>query len=302
MEKFGRVYTIDFYIGSIVDGAYKRQIVYNDFVSVTYPLTAEFAIGRSISSYQNTAIVNVYGLDETKRTQLAKDINDTKKYIKMVISAGYEEASSVIFVGAINECYSVRNGGDTEYKTVIDSSDSTIDLFMGETSITLDAGTDTKTTIQQIAKDFIELEIDTVSPNISAEIAPSERKATYDGKTFDILNNLKQSGMSIDNQRVFFLDQEKDVVKSLGTLYVNCDYGLLGTPRRRNAYYGVDLIFEPQAALNQLCRLQSTTAPELNQDYKIMSVAHNGIISGSKGGAMTTSLQLFAGNGAFHYI
>lgn len=301
MEKFGRVYTIDFYIGEYVTAGDKRQIVYSNTISVTYPITAEFAIGRSVSAYQNTAMVNIYGLDETKRTLLAKDANNTTKYIKMVINAGYVEATSTIYIGAINECYSVKNGGETEYKTVIDANDSTVDLFMGETSKTFEAGTDEVTRIKNLVADCSELELGIISPNLQIETTTSERAETYDGKTIDILNNLKQAGMVTDNQRVYFLNAD-DVINSFGVLQVDCDTGMLGTPRRRNANYSVDLIFEPEARLNQLCVLTSTTNPALNQAYKIVGVAHNGIISSTKGGEMTTTLDLLLGSGVFHFI
>lgn len=300
MDKFFRTYTIDFYIGKVVSSGFTRKITYTDTVSVTYPLTAQFSIGRSVSSYQNTANITLYGLDESKRNLIYKDSNDMTRYIKMVVNAGYTEATSTIYVGAIDECFSVRNGGETEYRTVISATDSTIDLFSSQASKSFSAETDVAAIINSLGGELAELQIGTISPNI--DFPTNKRAAIFDGKVLDILENLKEGTMVVDNGYVNFVNQETDVLKKYGILEVSCDTGMIGTPRRRGDYYTVELIFEPNAALCQLCELKSTTAPHLNQQYKIMGLAHDGIISGSKGGSMITRLELFAGTGKFHYI
>lgn len=300
MEKFFRVYTIDFYIGEIVSNGTNRTVDFSSgkTVSATYPLTAEFAIGRSVTAYVNSAQVTIYGLDETKRNLLKKDrVLDENKYIKMIINAGYEYASSTLYIGAVNECYSVRQGGETEFRTVIDASDSLLDVYSTQTNQSFEAGTDSLTIVKNITSDLSELKLGGVSENIDLPIP--KRGSIYNGKTLDVLRDLADTSLVIDNGYVFLLDLEKDVIESLGTLRVDCDYGLLGTPRKRNNYLSCDLIFEPAASLCQKCELISSTDTSLNTTYKIMGVSHNGIISGSKDGTMTTTIDLYAGDGNF---
>lgn len=299
MEKFFKVYTIDFYIGHIEEKT--KKIVYEDTVSATYPLTADFAIGRSVSDFLNTAEVTIYGLDETKRNKLKKDvIMDSRKYIKMVINAGYGEASTTIYLGAVRECYSVRQGGETEWKTVIDSVDSTVDLYSSEVRKTFAKDTDQMTVVTGISSELTELKLGKVSPYV--DIPKNKRAVTYDGKVLDVLRDLKEGSVVIDNGLVNILDMNRDILGSLGTLIVKCDTGLLGTPRRRNLYLSCDVIFEPQASLCQYCMLESSFDESLNKGYKIMGVAHNGTISGSKDSAFTTTLDLLVETEPFRIV
>lgn len=292
MEKFFKVYTIDFYIGTIVKRGVENQIDYTDTISVTYPLTAQFAIGRSVSSFMNTAQVVIFGLDETKRNILKKDRTiDITKYIKMVIHAGYGEASSTIYQGSIQECYSVRQGGETEWKTIIDSTDATIDLYSAEVRKTFAKDSDKETIISGISAELSELKLGIISPYI--DIPKPKRAITFDGKVLDVLRDLQEGTVVIDNGMINVLDLRKDIIGALGTLHVNCDTGLLGTPRRRNLYLSCDIIFEPQASLCQYCELESAYDESLNAGYKIMGVSHNGIISGTKDGALTTTIDLY---------
>lgn len=303
MEKFFRVYTIDFYIGKIVEKNGRRVVDYSEgeTISATYPLTAEFSIGRSVSAYVNSAQINIYGLDETKRNLLKKDrVLDQNKYIKMIVNAGFTEATSTLYIGAINECYSVRQGGETEYRTVIDASDSVIDVYESQTNQSFASDTNPQTIVRNISNDLAELQLGGVSPTLNIPVP--KRGSIYNGKTLDVLRDLKDSSMIVDNGYIYLMDLEKDVNASLGTLYVDCDYGLLGTPRRRNNYLSCDLIFEPAASLCQYCELKSSTDLSLNTGYKIMGVSHNGTISGSKDGSMTTTLDLYVGLGGFNYI
>lgn len=303
MDKFYKTYSIRFDIGDI-DFGRDEKIKVTDTIYVTYPLTAEFSIGRSISAGTNTAIVKIYGLGETKRRLLYKDHNDIKKYILMTIYAGYNGNLFSIYRGTIQECYSMRDGGATEYKTVIDSTDTLLDLFLGKTSITFDKDATTEYKIRSIAGDLMTLELGTISKNV--KFAQARRGENITGRPLENMRDLglDENGwqsMSVDDGKVYFLN-ENEVVEDLGILEINGDKDLLGSPRRRNSYITAELLFEPQAMLNQLAILNSKTVPWLNQAYKIMGVSHNGIISGSKDGALTTTIDLFFGAGGWLYV
>lgn len=311
MEKFYKTYSIRFDIGTL-DFKRKTPIEINETIYVTYPITAEFAIGRSISTGTNSAIVTLYNLDENKRRLLYKDSTDIGTYIMMTISAGHDGQGCDIYRGSIDSCYSIRNGGETEYKTVIDSRDAMLDMYLGKTTQSFDAITKTPTRLEQMATSLVDLVFGdelkngtAISQNI--EFSESERGTNNTGKTLKMLRETSydkdgNQTMSIDLGRIYFLDQRKDIVESFGVLEIDCDKGMLGSPRRRNEHISVEMLFEPEARLNQLAVLTSTTVPWLNQAYKIMGVSHNGIISGSKDGALTTTLDLFTGFVEWQYV
>ena len=126
MEKFSRVYSIVFTFKTFENGKLSETI---KEVRVDYPLTVEFAIGRSISYFTNSANVVIYGLDENKRKELGKDRYNLRKYIRMEIYAGYEKNPWLIYRGSVTECYSYRQGGETEFRTIISSSDAAIEML-----------------------------------------------------------------------------------------------------------------------------------------------------------------------------
>lgn len=308
MEKFSRTYFIKFSIGEY--SIESNSINISDEVYASYPLTTEFAIGRSISSLSNTARVVIYGLDETKRRLLYKDRDDWTKYVRMEIYAGYGEANSLIYRGAVQECYSFRNGGETEYKTFVDSSDAAMDYFLGKASVSLNKGSDIQTDFNQLGSKLIDLSFGVVSPYI--QFPTRERGVDYTGKPLRILREIstvktedgknETQTMSSDLGVINFIRQNYDVIQNFGILEIDCTTGLLGTPKRKNTLLSVDLIFEPAARLNQLAILNSQTSPFLNSGFKIMGVSHNGIMSGAKCGSMITTLDLFIGVGAFKNV
>jgi len=309
MEKFSRTYYIRFMIGELDLSTYKPNTTEEVFVS--FPLTAEFSIGRSISTLSNTARVMLYGLDETKRRLLYKDRDDWKKYIYMQIYAGYGDlADSMIYSGSIQECYSFRNGGDTEYRTFIDSADAAMDYLLGRVSVSFAAGSDIQTEFNILGSSLIDLSLGVVSPYI--KFPPRERGENLTGKPIKLLRDISAVKVeedkspvqtaSIDLGVINFLRYNNDVIKNFGILEIDCNTGLLGTPKRKNTLLSVDLIFEPAARLNQLAILHSETSQYLNAGFKIMGVSHNGIISGAKCGTMTTTIDLFIGTGAFQDV
>lgn len=306
MEKFFRSYTIKFYFGEYKDGQVTREPD-STMVSVEYPLTVEISINRSISNVMNVAILTIYGLDETKRKRLAKDKNDFSKYIRMDIFGGYQGNQWLIYRGAIQECYSYRNGGDTEFRTYIESADAAMDLLLSSTSVSFEEGTDAITQLNNISSQLLDLHIGAISSEIN--FTQSIRGENQTGNPINIMRKIgliknefgEEHTMSLDLGEINFLRQNYDVISKLGVLRIDDSYGLLGTPRRRDMILSVQMLFEPAANLNQLCYLRSD-ALGIEGTYKVMGVSHNGIISGAKCGTMVTTVDLFLGLGIFYGV
>ncbi|MEE0059282.1 MAG: hypothetical protein UE295_00485 [Acutalibacteraceae bacterium] len=265
-------------------------------------------VSRSISTASSSAWVCIYGLDENKRNRLAKDRNDFQKCIRMSIFAGYDGNISCVYRGMVNECFSFRQGGDTEFKTVIDSADAVIDMLYGNTSIAFQQGTDPLTMINSVSSKLIGLQMGVSSPFVT--FTTPKRGFNVTDKPINILRNFgivtnefgeTESTMSIDLGVVNYLRQEYDVLKELGILIINDDYGLLSTPRRKNTLLTIRMLFEPAAMLNQLCILDSKLLG-ITGRFKIMSVSHNGTISGGRCGSMITDIDLFMGQTTFNEV
>lgn len=302
MEKFFRTYAITFKFGKYTNGKVVPETDENlKELSVGYPFTVELAIGRSISTFSNKAILTIYGLGETTRKRLAKARYDNEKYISMDIKAGYNGNEYLVYRGAIQECFSFRNGGETEYRTIIESADAAMDLWLGGTSTSFSGGVDVATIINNLNSQLIDLHIGTISPSVMFSIP--KRGVNFTGSPIKILRSMSEiehpdgsveSQMSIDLGEINFIKQSSEVMKKYGILNVDDSYGLLGTPRRRDTFLSLTMLFEPAANLNQECALVSK-ALGIGGIYKIMGVSHNGVISGAKCGTLTTTLDLYLG-------
>jgi hypothetical protein len=276
-------------------------------ISVSYPLSIDISISRSVYNVMNVAILTIYGLDETKRKMLAKDKVNFNKYIRMDIKAGYNGNEWLIYRGAVQECFSYRDGGDTEFKTYIESADAAMDLLLSHTSSTFKDGTDAATIINNLGSSLIDLHIGAISDYVKFSIPRRAKNET--GKIINLLSNIGtvasslgvEKTMSIDLGVINFLRQEQDVIKRFGFLNVDDSTGLLGTPRRRDTLFSATMLFEPAANLNQICLFESK-ALDISGTYKIMGVHHNGTISGAKCGTMVTTLDLFLGMGKFYEV
>lgn len=304
MEKFNRTYSIEFSFGEYKNG---NLTMSGEKITVGYPLSTDFSISRSVYNVMNIAILTIYGLDKTKRKLLAKDKVDYSKYIRMDIKAGYNGNEWLIYRGAIQECFSYRDGGDAEFRTYIESADAAMDLLLTQKSASFKDGTDAATILNNLGSSLIDLHIGAISDYIKFSIPKRGKIET--GTVLNLLSNIgtvataygKEKTMSIDLGVINFLRQNEDVIKKLGILKVDDSTGLLGTPRRRDTLFSATMLFEPAANLNQVCLFESK-ALEIAGTYKIMGVHHNGTISGAKCGTMVTTLDLFLGMGKFYEV
>lgn len=299
MQKFSRVYRIDFEIGNLIKvGAYDKPVLL-DTLSVEYPLTAQFNISRTMSSAVNTAFVQIYGLSPLTREKIYKDRYDVTRYIKMEIYAGYENGMSLVFSGYIKECQSTRKSGATEFITQIDAWDGGLGMYLGEDNNTYPSGTAYQQILADLSSNMFGVNVGKISDNLSIE--KPLRSITFNGKTYEDLRTYTKDNLFIDNGTINFIDTETEVIDgNIGVISV--DSGLLGTPERRNTNIIVEMIFEPSIVLGQELELVSQKLPYLNQTYKVLGVSHDGIISGAKGGSMITRLELFVGTQSFRRV
>lgn len=298
MEKFGRTYQIVFRIGHLVQvGAYDEAVVEEELV-VEYPLTADFAVSRSVYSQVNTAFVTIYGLNQRTREKIYKDRYDMIKYITMDIYAGYDDFNSLIFSGTVKECQSFKDSGATEFQTFIEGWDGGLAVYYGEDNNSFSAGTSYDTILETLTGNMPNVRLGAISPDFENETAL--RPVLFTKKTYDDLQTLTDGNIFIDNEYVYFL-KDRDVLQ--GEIEIlDVDSGLLGSPQRRDTIIDVNVVFEPRLMVGQQILLQSKTVPYLNGFYKVLGVSHDGTISGSKSGSMITNVSLFIGTELFRMV
>lgn len=106
---------------------------------------------------------------------------------------------------------------------------------------------------------------------ITPDIEPLPRNKTFIGQTLDLLGR-EYGGYNIfiDNDEINILG-DRDLIPG-EVLVISDESGLLGSPRRANAYVECDMLFEPQIRAGQGVTLLSYTQTWLNQSYRIVKV------------------------------
>lgn len=298
MEKFGRTYEITFNIGVLEQvGAYdKARIV--ETITVSYPLTTNFAISRNTYSQVNTAFLSIFGLAQGTRDKLYKDRYDAVTYIEVEVRAGYQDEMSLIFKGTVKECQSYKDSGATEYRTDVEAWDGGLAVYKGEDNNSFSLGTSKSTILETLCQNMPNLKVGAISPDYDYET--TLRPAIFSKKTYDDLMTITDGNMYIDFERAYFL-LENDVVDGNIAL-LNLGNTLLGSPKRKDGVITIETIFEPRVMVGQWIEIQSSSTPYLNGTYKILGVSHDGVISGAKGASMITSIDLFIGTQVFRRV
>ena len=285
-RKFNRSYILK------VETNYQSGV--NEHVDIAYPLTVEFTISRHNCAAANTAQFVVYNLAPSTRNLIYKDLTDIDiKYLRAIqFYAGYADQPGDLlpqcFNGTIKQAYSQRSGSD--FRTTIEAYDGMTSLGgVYQISRTIPGGTPQTDAIATLATDA----------GVKGKITLSEkfntftkRAASFMGNPLDQMSQASNGGFYIDSGNAYALDVT-DVVAG-DVQVISEDNGLLGTPKKGEAYVEVDMLFEPRLKPSQLIQLVSATAPRFNGAYKVTGIVHRGTISGSMcGDCRSTVTMLF---------
>lgn len=260
--------------------------------TITDPLTVQFSITRQCLGGNQEATFRIYNLAERTRNRLQKDYYQTDEFRAIQFKAGYdldEDARGslpIVFNGQVREAYSFRDGVDwvTEI-TAFDMGTMALSSYINET---VGAGQ----TEQAILRHLSTKIKGSSAPAAVGKFPNTTKRATVlSGNVMDIIQSYVGHKTVTDNGRLLLLNDDEYLAGH--DLTIDASSGLLGTPRRAAALLNVDLLFEPRATLYAMATIESDTMPEYNGDYKILSVKHDGIISGGVGGSCKTSLGLY---------
>ena len=280
-NKFGRSYRV---VIDPLDGG--------EPIIVTMPLTIRFNVQRSILDSFNTLDIDIYNLGKSARDRIFQDrFNLSGRTIRL--EGGYDTLS-LMFDGIITEASSAREGVDIVTK--ISAYSDKFDMNNTQTFTTIDGGKTVGDVIEFLIGQFPTLTRGAVGSFLDV----LQRPAVLNGNTYDLIRKYSDNQVFVDNNRVYVLKRYETTENQV--FVINTQTGLLGTPRRDDAYLTTVTLFEPRIDIGQRVELQSEVMPVYNGQYKVVGINHEGVISEAVGGNCRTMLQLFVGNNRFEVV
>ena len=287
MLKFQRNYRAEFEIGEIPKGANQlKDYIPRETVVISYPFTCQLDIETGTYSSQQRGILQFINLSRKDQARLWVDMfNLGKKYVYLKFYAGYGQNMPLLFEGRVQQCTSEKQGGSTEFITQIQAWAGADFMQFGYLNVTVAKGTSLKSILEIATKDLKDIQVGYITP----DIPDIPRNKTFIGQTMDLLKRDYAGYEVFVNKGELNILGDRDVIP--GEVQVLTDRsGLLGSPRRANAYVEFDMIFEPQLTAGQAILLLSDSLDWMNQVYKIVKVHHHGIISPNVGGSLITTI------------
>lgn len=262
------------------------------------PITLEFSIVRMAYASMQTGNFRIYNLNQTTRGNIYRNKTDFDDIRSLTVRAGYGNAEPIttIFNGCISEAYSFRDSGGVNFITQLSGYDLNFPVVKSFSNFTIAPTVDTVVTRQSVISQLVGNMInDTPNGLLSAGVIGKFegtylRGRTVFGPTWEVLKTETNRNCFIDNSRVFCLPQGQAYEGSIRA--IDSSSGLLSTPKKRETYLDIEILFEPAIDMGQRIHLNSTSSPQFNGYYKVLGIQHHGIISDAVGGKCTTILTL----------
>jgi len=253
------------------------------------PFTVQFNVKRNTMSSLNSMQIAIFNLSKTARDQIFQDRFNPKEYKRIVFQAGYGTLST-IFIGNIFQAHSTRQGADII--TMIDARDGGFDTTATLTSRSVTGGS-VQDVVRSLVSDFENLEEGTIA-GVDGEF---RRPVVLDGNTFELIKKYTNDRVFVDLEQVNVLAENQATVGVVPL--IKSDTGLLGTPKREDAYLTIDTLFEPQITIGQVLEIQSQVTSVYDGQFKVIGLNHSGVISESVGGDAKSTFNLLVGSQLF---
>lgn len=289
-RKWGRIYELR--IESNIKG---------EIVVIKHPFTCEFSVTRSNLASANQASFTIYNLSESTRKKIFHDVFNTTTFKGIEFAAGYETDDPsqsfmpLLFRGNVKSAYSTRQG--VNFKTEIECYDGGYAMMNGSSSKDYPAGTAIKDVVKDMIGNMPNIVLGAVGDMFNG--IRTTRATAIKGNPIDAVKELAPGSFFIDNGEAFVLGN--DEVRPAAFNQITEKSGLLGSPKRSEAFVEFDMIFEPRLVIGQGVDLASSSEKNYNGTYKVVGLSHSGVISGSQAGECTTAVSLLAGN-AFRVV
>jgi hypothetical protein len=279
------------------------QLVDGSIETIQYPLTLEFYIRRQNWSSTNEAQFRIYNLNQKSRTGIRRDWQDFTDYRSLKLQAGYGPPPyPTIFNGNMFEAESWRDSGSPNFITQMTGKDYIFSTVTGIVNTTLAAGVSKNKVVETLSNAVINAPSTLGGSSGSTGLGIGYVTNAYNGMTYprgrvlfgnawQILQQETGNSCYIDNGNLNILQNNDVFVGGIPT--IDSSTGLLSTPKKREAFLDIEILFEPNIQIGQMINLQSVSEPDFNGNYKVVGLEHRGIISGSVNGKCTTKLTLF---------
>lgn len=269
---------------------YKVVIYSNtDTITITNPITCQFSVSRDVLSDNNKATIELYNLAPATRDRIFQDAFtiDWNKFKYVYLYAGYNGNMPLIFKGRILQAYSRKSSGSTDVITEIQAM--ALDIFDCQTSYTFKAGTTKKEALQTMALDMPNVKL----TNLGTLEGEFQTDTTFDGNAMECISKLTNGNAFVDNDTLNCVETYE--VIDVPVPVISDDSVLLETPMRRDANLEVKTLFMPDIIVGQLAEIKSHISPNFNGQFKVLGFTHNCLISETKAGQRTTTLNLWIG-------
>lgn len=261
-------------------------------ITIKRPFSITFNINRNVLSSANTGNFTIYNLSTSTRNLIFKDRYTFRQLWQIQLNAGYGERLETVFQGNIYEALSYKQG--TEWVTEIECFDGINAIQNGFSSMTVQQNIPQREVFSDLIGDLPGIIEGAIGNLFNVPNNPSRGKVLM-GKTTELLDEESEGSFFIDNEQAYVLGQDE----TIPNLTVTIDpTQLLGSPRRRETFLDIDMLFFPQARIGIIANLRSLEGI-YNGAYKILGINHSVTISGAEGGEARTSLNLYAGEVAF---
>ncbi len=285
--------------GSTVPNNQVFQKYATQSVTIDLPFTVEFTIKRENLATAQTANFKIYNLAEKTRDIIYKEWFNGADYAAIQFRAGYKDQFvPLIFNGTVRQAYSSRVGRNN-IVTEIEAYDGGFAQSNSFSNFTLSPGALLSDTIIRLNSDLIKTFPTPILGTLPKFV--NQRASVFCGPTYSLIQNLLPVGVNatIDNNQLKVLGNN-DCFKLNNQIFViSSATGLLDIPMRQGNFIQVKMLFEPRLTIGQQVQLISEDIPIYNNIYPIQGITHEGIISPSVNGPLTTTVNLYLGpNGA----
>jgi len=270
--KFGRNYRLDIFT------PLGQQI------TIAPPFSIQFTLNRNVLSSANRGEVTLINLGPPTRNQIYKDRFSLVTEWPIILHAGYGNRLHTIFKGKIFEAYSYKQG--TEWHTKIIFFDGMDAIQNGYSSITVEKDTPKSNILDMLINDMPGT-IKGLFGSIAND-GEAPRGKSLIGQSSGLLSTETDNNWFIDLEKVNVLTDSEVIAGK--AIKLNPD-NLLGTPRRRETFLDVPVLFEPQIDVGHVFEIESLE-PKYNGQYKVLGFNHNVTISSAVAGQAITNIVL----------
>lgn len=286
MLKFQRNYEAIFDIGHLENG----NIVYDRRITIAYPITLSLNISMGSAGSANEGKFQFYNLSpDIRRALWVDNYNVAGKIVHLILRAGFNSDMPIVFIGRVQSSISYKYSGSTEWITDMQAFEGGAVYKYGYINSTYIEGSNWL----DILNDLISNDAQTQVGYISKDLQTLRGDKTFIGQTIDILSR------EFEGYDIFISKGKLNIIGNNEVIPANLplltdESGLLGSPKRSGMFVEVDMLFEPSLNVGQIVTLKSKLLPDLNQDYKLIQITHNGMISAVANGTLTSTLTLFS--------